>query len=110
MFTDPSHDRANISSARRTMPAQSTVSAMGSNPRAVGIGAGHDGGGSLLLVRTVDGFLPSKKRVLLVLIKVLFIDQKDYQDRVAKALRDALLQSPPPPIGGDDNDICGTPV
>jgi hypothetical protein len=112
MFADPSRDRAKISSARRTLPAQSSISAMGRNPRAVGIDAGCDvGAGSLPLDRTSDGFLPSKERVLLVLMQVLFFDQQDYRDRVAKAFRDAVLRPPPPPIiGGVNDDICGTPV
>jgi hypothetical protein len=111
MFADPSRDRARIASARRTLPAQSSVLAMGSNPRAVGVGSGCDvAGGSLPLDRTAEGFLPSKERVLSLLMQVLFFDQKDYRERVAKAFRDAVLNPPLPPIGGVDDDICGTPV
>jgi hypothetical protein len=78
MFADPSRDRARIASARRTLPAQSSVLAMGSNPRAVGVGSGCDvAGGSLPLDRTAEGFLPSKERVLSLLMQVLFFDQKD---------------------------------
>ena len=110
MFVDPSRDRARISSARRTLPAQSSVSAMGHNPRVVGVHAGHDGGGSLPLERTPDGFLPSKERVLVVLMQVLFFDQENYRDRVAEAFRAAVLRPPLPPISGVDDNICGTPV
>ena len=80
MFADPSRDRARISSARRTLPAQSSVSAMGRNPRAVGVGAaGHDvAGSSLPLDRTAEGFLPSKERVLSLLMQVLFFDQENF--------------------------------
>jgi hypothetical protein len=94
MFVDPSRDRARISSAWRTLLAQSSVSAMGHNPRVVGVHAGHDGGGSLPLERTPDGFLPSKERVLVVLMQVLFFDQENYRDRVAEAFRAAVLRPP----------------
>ena len=70
----------------------------------------RDGGGSLPSHRTADKLLPSKERVLLVLMQVLFFDQKDYRDRVEEAFRAAVLQPPLPPIGGVDDNICGTPV
>jgi hypothetical protein len=110
MFVDPSRDSARISSAQQTLPAQSSVSAMGRNPRAVGVGAGHHDGGSLPSERTADGFLPSKERVLMLLMQVLFFDQKDHCDRVAEAFRAAVLKPPLPPIGGVDDNVCGTPV
>jgi hypothetical protein len=110
MFVDPSRDRARISSALQTLPAQSTVSAMGRNPRAVGVGACHHVGGSLPSERTADGFLPSKECELLLLMQVLFFNQKDYRYRVTEAFRAAVLKLPPPPICGVDDNVCGTPV
>jgi hypothetical protein len=67
-----------ISCARQTLPEQNSVAATGRNPRAVWVGVCHDGGGSLPLERTVDGFLPpSKERVLAVVMQVLFFNQEN---------------------------------
>ena len=109
MFVDPSCDRARISSTRRTLPVHSSVSAKGRNSRAVGAGACHRDGGSLPLKRTADGYLPSKERVLVVLMQVLFFDQKDYCDRVEEAFRAAVLKPTLSTIGVDD-DVCGNAV
>lgn len=112
MLANPSCDRARISRARRTLPAHSSVSAMGNNPRAVGVVAvgGCAGGASLPSRRSADRFLPSKERVLAVLMQALFFDQKDYRHRVAEAFRAAVLKPPLPPVRGVDDNICGTPV
>ena len=94
----------------RLILAQSSVSAMGHNPRAVGVGDCRDGGGSLPLQRTAYGLFPSKERVLAVLMQVLFFGEHDYRDRVKEAFRSAVLQPPLPPVRGVDDNICSTPV
>jgi hypothetical protein len=76
---------------------------MGRNQRAVVVGACHHDRGSLPSERTADRFLHSKERVLVVLMQVLFFNQKDYCDR-------AVLKPPLAPIGGVDDNACDTPV
>jgi hypothetical protein len=77
MFADPARDWSRISSARRMLPARSSVLATGRNQHAVGVGACRVGGGSSPLERTADGFLRSRERVLAVLMQVMFFDQQD---------------------------------